>query len=365
VGFVPLFNGKDTAGWTAWGKQGRLTQTDAAGIWWVRDGALHGVGGPCDLFSPRADYKNFRVRAEAMINDGGNSGVFLRVTEGWNYLTLAGYEAQINSTHRDPNKTGSLYRPGGPPIQVHPSPVPPDTWFKLEAEAVGDRIRIWIDDRLCADWVDPQKTYTQGHIAIQAHHPGSHVQIRKLEIMELDESGKPTTAGTGREEGGSPRKNPGTSNRKPAQRDERRTAIRPPGDAEAFRGKFYKVFPRLLSWHQAQQVCLDLGGHLAVVKSEDENQFLMSLMKRHAVGVVWLGATDERVEGSWFWVDGQPLRYRNWNPGQPNNKQNLGHYMIMIAGDTAAITRGAQDGKWHDQPNVSVQWSPGFICQWD
>jgi serine/threonine protein kinase len=217
AGFVPLFNGKDTAGWTAWGKQGRLTQRDAAGIWWVRDGVLHGVGGPCDLFSPRADYKNFRVRAEAMINDGGNSGVFLRVTEGWNYLALAGYEAQINSTHRDPNKTGSLYRPGGPPIQVHPSPVPPDTWFKLEAEAVGDRIRIWIDDRLCVDWVDPQKTYTQGHIAIQAHHPGSHVQIRKLEVMELDDSGEPILDGGGRDGGTPRRKSSGRGKGKPSR----------------------------------------------------------------------------------------------------------------------------------------------------
>ena len=43
--FRPLFNGKDITGWTAWGRQGRLSKADAAAIWWVRNGVLHGTGG--------------------------------------------------------------------------------------------------------------------------------------------------------------------------------------------------------------------------------------------------------------------------------------------------------------------------------
>ena len=184
--------------------------------------------------------------------------------------------------------------------------------------------------------------------------------------MELDETGKPVAAGAGNEGGEPAHKSSAKANRKSSNRSGRGAANRPPADAAEFHGKFYKLFPHQLSWHQAQQRCLELGGHLAVVKSEDENQFLMSLMKGHGISVVWLGASDEKVEGSWFWVDGEPLRYSNWNPGQPNNKQNLEHYMIMIAGNAEAVARGAVDGKWHDQPDVAiVRWSPGFICQWD
>jgi hypothetical protein len=216
AGFVPLFNGKDAAGWTAWVPGRQLSKAETAEIWPVSGGVLHGIGGPSYLFSRRGDYRNFRMRAEAMINDGGNSGVFLRSPEA---PRVAGYEAQINSTDRDPNKTGSLWMIGVRPlpVSVTRSPVPPDTWFKLEAEAVESRIRIWVDDRLYADWVDPQKTYTQGHIAIQAHHPGSHVQIRKLEVMELDESGKPIEAGGGREASSPRRKSSGRAKGKPSR----------------------------------------------------------------------------------------------------------------------------------------------------
>jgi hypothetical protein len=332
-GFVPLLNGRDIAGWTAWGMQGRLSLTETARTWWVRDGVLHGSGGLSHLFSPRGDYRNFRVRAEVKINDRGNSGIFVRVAEGPGFMP--GYEAQINSSHDDPNKTGSLYRVPLPPIQVTPSPVPPDTWCTLEVEVLGARIQIWVDGQLYVDWTDPRNTYTRGHIALQARHPGSEVEIRKLDVLELGPSGTASAV------------------------------LGHPADAKEFRGKFYKVYRQQLSWREARFKCQELGGHLSIVKSEDENRFLSLLMKSKGVSVVWLGATDEKAEGSWVWVDGDQLGYTNWNPTQPNNKQGQEHYMVMIAGNSVAMSRGVQDGKWHDQPNVSVQWSPGFICQWD
>ena len=59
------------------------------------------------LFSPRGDFKNFHYRAEIKINDKGNSGMYFRTKKESGFPH--GYEAQINSTHRDPVKTGSLY----------------------------------------------------------------------------------------------------------------------------------------------------------------------------------------------------------------------------------------------------------------
>jgi hypothetical protein len=138
----------------------------------------------------------------------------------------------------------------------------------------------------------------------------------------------------------------------------RRAGPRHSADARAFLGKFYKVFPDQLSWHEARVRCQQLGGHLAVVKSEEENRFLTTLVRARGIDVVWLGATDEKLEGRWVWVDGEPMRYSDWSPvgRQPNNKNGLEHYLIMML---------AHDGKWSDQPNHSVEASPGFICQWD
>ena len=103
---------------------------------------------------------------------------------------MAATKSQINSTDKNPHKTGSLFRQPLEPIHVSPSPVPPDAWFTLEAEALGSRIRVWVNGKLTADWVDPNKSSTHGHIAIQTYQPGNDVQIRKLEVMEFHREGK-------------------------------------------------------------------------------------------------------------------------------------------------------------------------------
>jgi hypothetical protein len=131
-----------------------------------------------------------------------------------------------------------------------------------------------------------------------------------------------------------------------------------PADAKKLRGKFYKVYPEQLSWHAATEKCQELGGHLAVVTSAEQNRFLITLIREKGLDAVWLGATDEVVEGRWVWVGGQPMRYSNWSPvgRQPNNKNNSEHYLVIAI---------SQQGKWCDQPDESVEYSLGFICQWD
>ena len=69
--------------------------------------------------------------------------------------------------------------------------MPAETWFVLEAEAVDNHIRVWVDGKTTVDWVDTQRTYRQGHFAIQIHDAATRVQVRKLEVMELDAQGRP------------------------------------------------------------------------------------------------------------------------------------------------------------------------------
>ncbi len=188
--YVPIFNKRDIAGWRAWGKQREMSATEMKPVWTVRDGDLIGSGEPSHLFSPRGDYADFRVRAEVKVNEKGNSGLYFRAQPGLDFPQ--GYEAQINATGDDPVKTGSLYkRYKGAVVVVKPSPVPSNTWFTLEVEAVGPRIRIRVDGKLTADWTDPEPIYSRGHFAIQLNNPHTQVQVRKLEVMELDASGRP------------------------------------------------------------------------------------------------------------------------------------------------------------------------------
>ncbi len=101
-----------------------------------------------------------------------------------------------------------------------------------------------------------------------------------------------------------------------------------------------------------------MGGHLAIARNKATNDFLTDLVRRARKETVWLGATDEQKEGTWLWGDGQPLSYTNWDSlgNQPNNKQGQEHYLVLWT---------KRNGFWCDQPDISTEQKPGFICQWD
>jgi hypothetical protein len=152
------------------------------GRWTFKDGVLHGEGGVSHIFSPRGDYENFTYRAEIKIKDKGNSGQYFRTTFGNGFPN--GYEAQVNSTHTDPVRTGSLYGF----VKVLDQLVPPDTWFTQEVTAVGNHIVIKVNGKTTVDYVDTKDTHTKGHFAFQQHNLGSEVWIRNVQVKELPKS---------------------------------------------------------------------------------------------------------------------------------------------------------------------------------
>lgn len=169
--WVSLFDGKTLSGWT--------TADGTPGKWKVVDGAIHGSGPASHLFSPRGDYKNFRYKADFKIADKANSGMYFRTKKGPGFPD--GYEAQVNSTHTDPLRTGTLYKF----VPVREMLVPPNTWFTQEVEAVGNHITIKVNGKKVVDFVDKKNTHSEGHFAFQQHDPGSQVDIKNVEVMEL------------------------------------------------------------------------------------------------------------------------------------------------------------------------------------
>ncbi|MCH1497409.1 MAG: DUF1080 domain-containing protein [Rubripirellula sp.] len=177
--WVSLFNGKTLDGWE------KIGGDDSH--WKVEDGVITGTGNPSMLVCTEGPYKNFRYRAEVKINDGGNSGLYFRTTRRPGFLD--GYEAQIDSTHTDPIRTGSLYGF----CHVYSQLSKPDTWFSYEIEVREDvwrgremtRIKITVNDQELYEYMDFEKTYPAGHFAFQQHDPGSVVQIRNVKVMKL------------------------------------------------------------------------------------------------------------------------------------------------------------------------------------
>ncbi len=149
------------------------------GKWEFKDGVLHAEGGVSHIFSPRDDYENFQFKAEIKIKDKGNSGQYIRTKFGNGFPK--GYEAQVNSTHSDPKRTGSLYNFKN----VTEMLVPPDTWFTQEVIAEGNHIIIKVNDKVAVDYVDEKNTYMKGHFAFQQHNLGSEVWVKNVVVKEL------------------------------------------------------------------------------------------------------------------------------------------------------------------------------------
>ena len=211
AGWTQLFNGKDLTGWKIHPKPGgdiaevinvekdgktigfdaKLKNGKTTHLWRVEDGVLIGSGPSSHLFSERDDYVNFQYRVEAKINDKGNSGQYFRTKFGPGFPS--GYEAQINATHGDPVRTGSLYPDGRTKLKdyrkeicvLNTAPHLPDEWFTQEVTAIGDHITIKVNGKTTIDWKDPNNTFTKGHFALQGHDPGTVVTFKKIEVKEL------------------------------------------------------------------------------------------------------------------------------------------------------------------------------------
>jgi hypothetical protein len=106
-----------------------------------------------------------------------------------------------------------------------------------------------------------------------------------------------------------------------------------------YNGHSYYRSTGSMTWTEARQACLNMGGYLVTLTSAAENNFIFNLWPSG-----WIGLTDEVQEGVWRWVTGEPFTWSNWNGGEPNNAGNE-DYIQFVSG-----------GKWNDLPNISLPY---------
>ena len=67
-----------------------------------------------------------------------------------------------------------------------------------------------------------------------------------------------------------------------------------------------------------------MNADLVVIKSQEEMDFIYSLfVKPLQSGSAWIGLNFKG--GSFLWIDGTKVAYRNWNIGEPNNIKGVEH----------------------------------------
>jgi len=113
------------------------------------------------------------------LNHSGNSGMYFRTAFGPGFPK--GYEAQVENTSPDPQKSGGLYGI----CRVTEQLVQDDTWWTQHIIFQGNHVTIKINGKVVTDCTDPQSRYTKGYFALQQHNQGSVVQYRHLMMKPL------------------------------------------------------------------------------------------------------------------------------------------------------------------------------------
>uniref|UniRef100_A0A671YWF7 C-type lectin domain family 4 member M-like n=1 Tax=Sparus aurata TaxID=8175 RepID=A0A671YWF7_SPAAU len=125
-----------------------------------------------------------------------------------------------------------------------------------------------------------------------------------------------------------------------------------PTDWRKYEGSCYYTSTGKKTWRKGREYCQSKGADLAIVTSQEEMIFINSLYPSDKQ--VWIGLTDQGVEGQWKWVDGSPLTTMFWGTNQPNSSNGRNQ-------DCAEFRhRATGTGDWNDEScNAEQNW----ICE--
>ncbi len=186
-GWVKIFDGKTMTGWKA---------AENPATFSIQDGAIVVFGPRAHLFYDgpvgNHDFKNFEFKATVKTGPGANSGMFIHTAyqdTGW---PAKGYEIQVNQTHGDWRKTGSVYA-----LQdVKEVFVKDDEWYTEHIIVQGKKVTIKVNDKIINEYTEPddladrtggnaQKRLSRGTVALQGHDPKSRVEFKDVMIKVL------------------------------------------------------------------------------------------------------------------------------------------------------------------------------------
>ena len=182
----PLFDGKTLNNW----KVG-----DNAATFRVENGMIVVNGETAHLFYTgdvaNANFKNFEFKAQVMTTPGSNSGIYIHTAFQQGGWPAKGYEVQINNSHTDWRRTGSLY--GIDDIkEVY---VKDNEWYTQYIKVQGKNVQVKLNDKLVLDYTEPAdlqrssgdslRRISSGTFALQGHDPKSKVYFKDIMVKIL------------------------------------------------------------------------------------------------------------------------------------------------------------------------------------
>jgi hypothetical protein len=171
-GFTSLFNGKDLTGWKASANPESFK---------VENGAIvaNAIGQASHLFydGPVGNhlFRDFDLRLDVLARYRSNGGVYVMTEFQPQGFPGKGFEIQVNNSHSDRIRTGSLYHV----VDLSNVPGKDDEWIPMEINGQGNTITISLKGQEVVRWTQPadwQSNYdtpsrkiAPGTFAFQSH----------------------------------------------------------------------------------------------------------------------------------------------------------------------------------------------------
>jgi hypothetical protein len=161
--------------------------------WKIEDGAFVARGARSHIFykGDGRPFKNFHLKAEVMTEPGSNGGICFHTTyqaKGW---PKAGFELQVNNTHKNAIRTGSLFGL----VEIYHSDAADNRWWTQELIVEGSRVTVLVDGKAVVRYTEPpgaqpgkdfERKLGEGTFALQAHDPKSVTFYRNIRVKRLD-----------------------------------------------------------------------------------------------------------------------------------------------------------------------------------
>jgi hypothetical protein len=187
-GWFSLFDGKSLDGW----KVG-----DNANSFSVENGTIKVNGNVAHLFYDGDvqdhNFKNFEFKADVMTMPGSNSGIYFHTAFQQSSWPQKGYEVQVNNSHSDWRRTGSLYAIK----DIKEVFVKDSVWFTEYIKVQGKNVTVKINDQVVMEYTEPdnvireagmsQRLIANGTFALQGHDPKSKVYFKNIMVKPLPE----------------------------------------------------------------------------------------------------------------------------------------------------------------------------------
>ncbi len=184
AGFTPIFDGKTFNGW-------KIAEPEAKS-WRIEDGVIIAQGNRSHLFyvGDEKPFKDFEFKVDVMTEPGSNGGIYFHTAFQDSSWPKAGFECQVNVSHTDYKKTGSIYDIAN--LGVTPSQ--DNKWWTQHITVKGNTVQVRIDGKLVLEYKEPAGTLAgkdfmrklgEGTFAFQAHDPKSVVRYKNVRVKRL------------------------------------------------------------------------------------------------------------------------------------------------------------------------------------